>query len=105
MADIPTYPQQVETLRLLAVYLPDDMRDMILARDAMGRDQYGDAWFTRDNIAEAFPEIADAWVYVARAVLAGQVTANDTRRIRDALAVAWLFLESLREKAGVPNGD
>jgi len=44
-------------------------------------------------------------VYVARAVLAGQVTAKDARRIQDALAVAWLFLESLREKAGVPNGD
>lgn len=103
MTDIPTYPEQVAFLRLLAADLPPDMRDMVLARDAMGYQQYGDAWANRDNLAEAFPEIADAWVYIARAVLAEQVTATDTRRFRNSLAVAWLFLDGLREKAGVPD--
>jgi len=105
MADIPTYAEQVAFMRALADDLPPDMRDMVLARFEMGREQYGDAWFTRDNLAEGYPEIADTWNYIAYAIMTEQVTAAESQRTRNAVAVAWLFLESLREKAGVPNGD
>ena len=41
------------------------LRALCEARELAGRDIFGDAYLTRDNIAEAFEELADAMNYLA----------------------------------------
>jgi len=85
----PAFSEQLELLHLFCADLPASLRELVLERYNVGYAQYGDAWVTRDNLAEAAPEIADAVVYIFQAVLAEQVRSKHTQRVRRAISDAW----------------
>jgi hypothetical protein len=103
MTDAPPLAEQIELLRLFTADLPPSLRELVLERYRMGYVEYGDAWLTRDNLAEAQPEVADAIVYIFQAVISEQVRSKRTRRIRAALGTVWVYLSALCVGARKPE--
>ena len=99
MTDAPPLAEQIELLRLFTADLPPSLRELVLERYRMGYMQNGDAWLTRDNLAESLPEIADALVYLFQAVLTGEVRTLNMGNARAALSDTWMHLTALQRAA------
>lgn len=93
---IPSFEDQLAALDAFCEYLPARMRVMVRERYQMGYQQYGDAWATRDNLAECLPEIADVLVYLFQAVMRGQVSRSGSSGLRGSLSESWVHAVSLR---------
>lgn len=87
---IPSFEDQLAALDAFCKYLPAQMRVMVRERYQMGFEQYGDAWATRDNLAECLPEIADALVYLFQAVMRGESRRERAECVMLSLAEAWI---------------
>ena len=69
-----TLEQQAEALAEATKYCSPEFRALCIERFILGHAQYGDAWNSRDNIAEALQEAADLANYAVMALLNGEGT-------------------------------
>jgi hypothetical protein len=87
---IPPIDDQLAALDAFCEYLPAAMRRLVRKRYEMGYEQYGDAWASRDNLAELLPELADAVVYLFQAVMRGESRRERAECVMLSLAEAWI---------------
>ncbi len=79
------------------------LRALTKFREGQGREEFGDAYLTRDNLAELEEELADALMYLYLETLKDRKNGTDPEwdvvlQIADAILTAQRYLPTLRRK-------